>query len=97
MGPAGKRDGGTRLAGLPGMGIMRNVLRWGGARAAGRLSRSVPFVGGLIAVGMLASAVRRKGVARGALDTALNATPYLGGLKLGLETARGRDLIRDAR
>jgi hypothetical protein len=77
------------------MSIMRNVARWGGARAAARLSRAVPVVGGLIAVGMLASAVRRKGLARGALDTALNATPLLGGLKLGLETLRGRDLIRE--
>jgi hypothetical protein len=79
------------------MSLMRNVARWGGARAASRMSRSVPLVGGAIAVAMVGSAIRRKGWFRGALDTALNATPFLGGLKLGIETFRGRDLIRDAR
>lgn len=79
------------------MSLIRNVARWGGARAARRMSRTVPLVGGLIAAGMVGSAIRRKGLFRGTLDTALNATPFLGGLKLAVETVRGRDLIRDAR
>ncbi|HSK08651.1 MAG TPA: hypothetical protein VK911_03680 [Vicinamibacterales bacterium] len=79
------------------MSITRNVARWGGARAARRMSRSVPFFGGILALGMVGAAIRRKGWLRGSADTALNATPFVGALKLGLETLRGRDLIRDKR
>jgi len=57
----------------------------------------MPWIGGVIAIGMLGSAIRRKGWVKGAVDTALNATPFVGGLKIGLETVRGRDLITDTR
>jgi hypothetical protein len=77
------------------MGISDNVLRWGGARISRRLARSVPVFGALIALGTLGYAVRRKGVARGAADTALNAIPYVGALKNAAEVVRGRDFLRD--
>jgi hypothetical protein len=62
-----------------------------------KLSRSVPYFGALVAAGMLGSAIRRKGWVRGTADTALDATPFVGALKLGLETVFGRDLFRDRR
>ena len=77
------------------MGVGRHLARWGSARAMRRLSRSVPFVGAIVAAGMLGSSIRRKGWIRGAADTALDATPFIGALKLGIETLRGKDLIRD--
>jgi hypothetical protein len=46
----------------------------------------------LAAVG---TAVRRKGLFRGALDTALDATPGVGAVKNAFEAIRGRDFIRD--
>ncbi len=60
-----------------------------------RLSRSVPFAGAIIAASLLGSSIRRKGWVRGAADTVLDATPFVGALKLGLETLRGRDLLPD--
>ena len=86
---------GTPLANLLGMTIARHLARWGSARAMRRLSRSVPFFGAIVAAGMLGSSIRRKGWVRGAADTALDATPFVGALKLGLEALRGRDLLRD--
>ncbi len=77
------------------MGVGRHLARWGSARAMRRLSRSVPFFGAIVAAGMLGSSIRRKGWIRGAADTALDATPFIGALKLGIETLRGKDLIRD--
>jgi hypothetical protein len=77
------------------MSMMQTVARWGGIRAARRLSRTVPVVGGLLAIGALASTVRRKGMVRGALDTALTAIPFVGGAKTAWEVVRGRDLIAD--
>jgi hypothetical protein len=49
----------------------------------------------LIGIAAVGAAIRRKGVVRGTLDTALNAVPVVGGAKLVLETVRGRDLISD--
>jgi hypothetical protein len=79
------------------MNAMQKVARWGGMRAARRMSRTVPLVGGLMAVGTLAATVRRKGMLRGALDTVLTALPFVGGAKTAWEVVRGRDLIADRR
>jgi hypothetical protein len=57
--------------------------------------RSVPFFGALVAFGALGLAIRRKGLARGAFDTALDITPFVGAAKNMIEIARGRDLIPD--
>jgi hypothetical protein len=75
------------------MSMTARLARWGGARLSRRLSRSLPVIGGFIAVATIGAAMRRKGVVRGALDTALNAVPVLGGAKLLVESVRGRDLI----
>ena len=64
-------------------------------RAARRMSRTLPLVGGVMAFGALASTIRRKGLLRGALDTVLTAIPFVGGAKTVWEVARGRDLIAD--
>src|SRR3954464_10305425 len=84
-----------RLAGPPRMTMTTRVARWGGARLSRRLSRSLPWVGGLIAVATVASTMRRKGVISGVLDTGLNAVPVLGAAKNVLEVARGRDFFPD--
>ncbi len=39
--------------------------------------------------------MRRKGIVRGALDTALDFIPLVGGAKNAIEIARGRDLLAD--
>ena len=41
------------------------------------------------------SAIRRKGLFRGTFDSALNAIPFVGGLRNAIEIARGGDFIRD--
>ena len=77
------------------MTMTQRVARWGGARLSRRLSRSLPWVGGLIAVATVASTMRRKGVISGFLDTGLNAVPVVGAAKNVLEVARGRDFFPD--
>jgi hypothetical protein len=79
------------------MSMSRNVARWGGLRLSRRLSRSIPFVGALVAFGTLGYAIRRKGWLGGTLDTGLNAVPFVGALKTAVEVARGRDIIADRR
>jgi hypothetical protein len=71
------------------------VARWGGARLTTRATRSVPWIGAAIALATIAGTMRRKGFFRGALDTGLNATPFLGAAKNMAEMVRGRDFIAD--
>ncbi len=77
------------------MGISRQVAQYGQRRLTRKLYRSVPWIGGLIALATLGGAVRRKGLFRGSVDTALDFIPFVGGAKNLAEAARGRDFIRD--
>jgi len=60
-----------------------------------RLSRSMPWIGAVVAIAAVGSAMRRKGFLGGALDTALDATPGVGAVKNVFEAIRGRDFIKD--
>jgi len=60
-----------------------------------KLTRVLPWIGLAFALAALASTMRRKGVLRGALDAALDATPFVGGVKMVAERMRGRDFISD--
>lgn len=79
------------------MSISRTLTRYGATKLSRRLSRSIPVIGAVVAIAALGAAVRRKGVARGTLDTALNAIPFVGALKTVVEVVRGRDLLDDKR
>ena len=74
---------------------IQNATRFGQIRLARRVSRSLPWVGAAIALYALGTAIRQKGVLGGSVDTALNAIPFVGGVKNAAELIRGRDFIRD--
>ncbi len=59
--------------------------------------RAIPWLGAVVALVTLGSAIRRKGLFGGALDTALDFTPVVGTMKNMAEVGRGRDFIRDKR
>lgn len=69
-------------------------MQYGSARLARRLGRAVPVIGAVVALLTLRAAIRRKGLRRGVIDTALDATPVVGTAKAVYEIARG-DLIPD--
>ena len=79
------------------MSIQQQALRYGQRRVTRRLSRAIPWIGTAIALITIGSTIRRKGVMRGTADTALNAIPFVGGLKNLAEIVRGRDLFADRR
>ena len=60
-----------------------------------RLGRSIPVLGTLVAAATIGAAIRRKGLFGGAIDSALNAIPFVGGVKNAAELVRGRDFVRD--
>lgn len=77
------------------MTMTRSVARWGRARLARRLGRSIPFIGTAVALVTLGAAIRRKGWLRGVADTALTAAPVVGTAKTAFEVVRGRDILAD--
>ena len=77
------------------MSVGQKVTRWGGVRLSRRLRRSIPILGTAIAAATIVSAVRRKGVVSGTLDTGVNAMPFVGALKNAVELLRGRDFFPD--
>lgn len=74
---------------------LTHALRYGQGRLIRQASRSIPWVGAVIALLVVASTVRRKGLLPGTLDTALNALPFIGAVKNTAEGIRGRDFFPD--
>ena len=77
------------------MAISQQAVRYGQRRLMKRVGRSIPFIGTLVAVATIGAAIRRKGLFGGAIDSALNAIPFVGGMKNAAEVVRGRDFISD--
>jgi hypothetical protein len=77
------------------MSIRQQLVQYGQRRVSRRLLRAAPWVGGLVALLTLRAAVRRKGAIRGTVDTALDFTPVVGGIKNMAEVMRGRDFLGD--
>ena len=79
------------------MAITRQVAQYARGRVVRRLVRSVPWVGAVVAIAAVGTAIQRKGFFGGALDIALDATPGVGFVKNAVEAMRGRDFIKDKR
>jgi hypothetical protein len=81
--------------------MMEELIRWGGSRlpdgATRRLAKALPWIGAAIAVLTVVESMKRKGVVRGSVDSALNALPVVGTMKNVAETVRGRDFLADRR
>ena len=75
--------------------MTNHMVKWGSARLSRRVARSLPWIGAAIAIVTVASTMRRKGVISGALDTGLDAVPFVGLAKNVVEVARGRDFFPD--
>ena len=80
-----------------GMTMTKQLSQYAGRRVTRRLMRSVPWIGGILALAALGSAIRRKGLLGGSLDTALDMIPFVGSAKNLAEAGRDRDFIRDRR
>ena len=80
-----------------GMPITKQVSQYASRRLTRRLYRSMPWIGGLVALVTIGGAIRRKGFLGGTADTALDFIPFVGAVKNIAEARRGRDFIRDRR
>ena len=77
------------------MTVTKQIRQYAGRRITRRLTRAIPWLGGLIALATLGSAIRRKGWLGGPADVALDFIPVVGSMKNLAEVGRGRDFIPD--
>jgi hypothetical protein len=77
------------------MTITQSAKKYGKRKLLRRVSRSVPWIGAVVAIAALGGAIRRKGLFGGVVHTALDAIPFVGAAKNIVEAGRGRDFIRD--
>ncbi len=70
-------------------GIIRRLIRTGGTRVAVKAAKSVPIVGTAVVIGMMGYEIKKKGLVRGIVNTALDATPVVGVAKNAIEFFTG--------
>ena len=74
--------------------IKRKLLRAGGWQIAKRVAKSVPFGGTAVAVVLVGSDIRNKGVLKGIVNSGIDAIPFVGLAKNAVELFAG-DFIAD--
>lgn len=74
--------------------IKRKLLHAGGWQVAKRVAKMVPFGGAVVAVVLVGSDIKNKGVGKGLLNSGIDAIPFVGLAKNAVEIFRG-DFIPD--
>jgi hypothetical protein len=75
-------------------GLKRKLFHAGGWQVAKRVAKMVPFGGTAIAVVLVGSDIRKKGVVNGLVNSGLDAIPFVGLAKNAVELVRG-DFLAD--
>lgn len=70
-------------------GVLRRIIQAGGARIAVKAAKSIPVIGTAVAIGLIGYEVRKKGLFKGVVNTALDATPFVGAAKNAIELVTG--------
>ncbi len=74
--------------------IKRKLVHAGGWQVAKRAAKMVPFGGTAIAIVLVGSDIRQKGVVKGVLNSGIDAIPFVGLAKNAVELFTG-DFIPD--
>lgn len=74
--------------------IGKKLVRAGGWQVAKRLAKMVPFGGTAVAIVLVGSDIRQKGVVYGLINSGIDAIPFVGLAKNGIEIVRG-DFLPD--
>ncbi len=74
--------------------IKRKLVHAGGWQVAKRIAKMVPFGGTAVAVVLVGSDIRNKGVLKGLVNSGIDAIPFVGLAKNAVEIVRG-DFIPD--
>lgn len=74
--------------------IKRKLVHAGGWQVAKRVAKTIPFGGTAVAVVLVGSDIRKKGVVRGLVNSGIDAIPFVGLAKNAVELVRG-DFLAD--
>lgn len=74
--------------------VGRKIIHAGGWQVAKRVAKSVPYVGTVMAIGLVGYDIKRKGVVKGIANAGLDAIPFVGLGKNVVEFFTG-DLLPD--
>lgn len=75
-------------------GMTRRAVRAGGWYATKKILKRIPVIGSVVAIGLAAHEIKKKGLVNGAVHVALDVTPIVGTVKGVVEIFTG-DLIPD--
>lgn len=74
--------------------LKRKAVEAGGWQVAKRVAKSVPYLGSIMAIGLVGYDIKKKGVVKGVINSGLDAIPIIGFVKNGVELFTG-DLLSD--
>lgn len=75
-------------------GLTRKLVHAGGWQVAKRIAKTIPFGGTAVAVVLVGSDIRKKGLVNGLVNSGIDAIPFVGLAKNAVELFRG-DFIPD--
>jgi hypothetical protein len=70
-------------------GMLRRFIRAGGTRLAMKAAKSMPIVGTVAVIGLAGYEIKKKGMVKGLVNLALDATPVVGVAKNTIEMFTG--------
>jgi hypothetical protein len=74
--------------------LKRKLIHAGGWQIAKRVAKTIPFGGTVVAVALVGSDIKNKGVVGGIVNSGIDAIPFVGLAKNAVELFRG-DFIAD--
>ncbi len=74
--------------------LKRKIVHAGGWSIAKRVAKSIPYVGSVMAIGLVGYDIKQKGVVKGIINSGLDAIPLVGLGKNAIEFFTG-DLLPD--
>ena len=74
--------------------IKRKLVHAGGWQVAKRVAKTIPFGGSVVAIALVGTDIKNKGIFKGLVNSGIDAIPFVGLAKNAVELVRG-DFIPD--
>ena len=75
--------------------IKRTIAHAAGWQLVKRGAKMLPFGGTAVVLFLVGSDIRHKGLVKGVVNSGIDAIPFVGLVKNGIEIVRGKDFIAD--
>jgi hypothetical protein len=75
--------------------LKRKVAHAAGWQLAKRGAKMLPFGGTVVAVALVGTDIKNKGLVKGVINSGIDAIPVVGLVKNGIEIVRGKDFLPD--